>query len=282
MESTSQNKVEMTHRSSTFKKPIPQMWFDKFEGFDRIGNFNKYKKDALSRSSGVTQFGRVDLGNFFGMLRYFKDAIPNYAKLKIYIAMYSDETRPGVPTNFGKQLTLIFSPADEDGRGISSNIYYVIPPGESFDENDVEHSQIDHDRLTEWKENYFRNMPFDTIDSDNPENICKGCTYDKAMDTIAVFYRESALYELIEEQEYPHRDITNTRDIELSKDCTVFFTSQNINPMTRPNFRITLDFEFTIWPFTPVYLEDTYGFKQRQVLRLTGVDNGQLCPTYCP
>ena len=123
-------------------------------------------------------------------------------------------------------------------------------------------------------------MPLSTIDPSNVSNICDTCSLRGPTDTRSIIYERRLIDELVEEQKYCHKDLTNTRAVEITTNFIAFFTAQNINSTAKDNYRITIAFDFTDPHNLPVNLEETYGFNQRGIIK--PVDNGQLCPTYCP
>lgn len=267
-------------RADTMNRPL--MWFPKEEGQDRVKNFKLTKRAVLDFNSKVDQHGIVKLGNFIGLLKYLRNTFSNYKHLRIYIGMYSAEGSQGVPAGYGKQLTLIFSPADSNKRDLDTNLYYRIPPDIPFNEGNLQAFQINGAAKDLLVGNYFDKMPFSTIDHNNTTNVCRACTYKEHTDTKSILYDTDQLEELIQEQGYCHRDLTDTIDIHLTTDFLVFFTAQNINARNKANYRITLMFEFTTQGFLPYDLEDTYGFEGRKTRAINKpVDNGQLCPTVC-
>jgi hypothetical protein len=256
------------------------MWYSKQDAKKYKKNFKIYKIPHLPSGATEKRFAKIKLGNFLGMLRYF-DSMPRYGKLKVYIGMYSDERTPRVPANCGKQLMVIFSPADDDGKDLDPSIYYFIPPNMKFDAKNSEF-QIDKQTKETWTKNYYLNMPNNTIDTNNRINVCDTCHDSKPTDTKMVVYSKSGLSELTKEQEYCHKNRLNIWKIGMSRDMLLFFTAQDTIPIGRPNYRITLDLGFTKSSGKPFYLQHTHGFRHRKSSKLNDLDKGQLCPTYCP
>lgn len=264
---------------------LPKMWKSRYDGSDMVRDFMSKKLPDIERKSKVKQFARIELGNFIGMIEYFEKSFANYKTLRVYIGEYSSGVIPNVPTRFAKQLTLIFSPSDDKGKDLNSQTFFVIPPGSSFDDiNNLSDFQIDKNTKDAWVSNYSSVMTLNGIDIANQTNICKTCTITTPTDTWSVLYQRDFVQGLITELGYCHRDATNTRDVNLTRNFVASFAVQDYfpKPPTQPNYRTIILFDFADANFNPIYLDDTFDFPRRlQCVTASTLDNGQLCPTYC-
>jgi len=264
---------------------LPKMWKSKYEGSDMVKDFISKKLPDIERRSTVKQFARIELGNFIGMIEYFEKSFPNYKTLRVYIGEYSSGVIPNVPTRFAKQLTLIFSPSDANGRDLNSQIFFVIPPGSSFDDvNNLSNFQIDKNTKDAWVSNYSSVMTLNGIDLTNQMNICQNCTIKTPTDTWSVLYQGDFVHQLITELGYCHRDATNSRDISLTSNFVASFAVQDYfpKPPSQPNYRTIILFDFADANFNPIFLDDMFDFPKRsQCQKVGAIDNGQLCPTVC-
>ena len=261
---------------------LPKMWKDKYAGLDMIRDFRLKKLPDIENRASVAQFARIELGNCLDMIKYFEKSFTNYKTLRVYIGEYSNAAIPNVPARFTKQLTLIFAPADSAGKDLNPQIYFVIPPGTNFNENNLSVFQIDKNTKEAWINNYSSVMTLNGINMANPKNVCSTCTIITPTDTWSVLYPRNFLDDLITELGFCHRDATNTRDIILNTSLVAFFAVQDYWPKSQPNYRTIILFEFADVNFNPIYLDDMYNFRKRlQCVEAEGLDNGQLCPTYC-
>lgn len=245
-----------------------------------VNNFKNKKKWEIEKKSGYVQRGTLKLPNFIGMLDFF-NTLPNYGGLEVIIGMYG---KKGAPLGCKQQLTLIFSPTNAKGTTLDKSVYYVIPPDGPFDSGRLEDFQITQTDKDELVANYENAIPT-SIDVDNYlANTCTDVNINNPRDTKSIFYFSGPLNELITEQKYCHN--LNGVKISLSKDFIGFFTSEDYKPQKKENFRLSIAFGFTDDNFNFIDITKTDGFDQRDPSYFKDkkdyVNNGQLCPTYCP
>jgi len=265
-----------------------------------IKHFINRKLRLLSEATGKSQPSSFKLGNFLGMVKYFKDTYDkDFECLHVYIAMFSAEGLE-VPKGHGNELTLIFSPAKKTETDPK---YFIIPPDKPFDEKKPGDFKIDKKLAMAWRDNYIKAAESikKTINKNNPYNEIKP---GEVSDTRSITYCSKHLLELVAEQGYTHADRSNNK-IDLSKDIQASFAAfgSKGNPRheKKGKKRIFVEFGFLGSDGKLIYLEDTKDFRERvpkgrkprkekcmicQPDRPGNkdIDNGQLCPpsSNCP
>lgn len=278
-----------------------------------IRHFINRKLPLINKKTGISQPDNFTLGNFLGMIKYFKDhyydplhqSPDTFAYLHVYIAAYSnDGTSIYVPAGLGNHLTLLFAPASEK----DDLDYFNIPPGISFNEKDIDKFKIDktqHSKLSqEWMDNYIDNAMqaiLKTIDTNLKDNRIKRGS--EASDTRCITYCKNDILELVDEQTFAHTKHSNTIDFSTSMRASfaAFGSKGNTRHQKKGKKRLFVQFDFLDKDNTNkiIYLEQTDGFGGRkpsiggscrysQIVddknAILSTDNGQLCPpcTNCP
>lgn len=282
--------------------PKPYMWFQSKP--DLIKNFkdNKYQYLATTAKSQPQSYV---LKNFGGMIDYFcKRYKDSFECLRIVIAQFSHDNSSMVPKGWRDSMMLIFVPATSYDSPKKQDLgYYFFPADEPFAEANIADFKIDIDKYAnlpgEWITNYQTNLlgKLDpTLDrNSNDDDDGSG----KRTDTKWITYCAESFTELRREQLYTHTK--NNIPVTLSSDILASFAAfdqnGNVNSYNHYKKRIFVQFDLintaTNQPFA---LEASDGFlnrskpngqcgnctqKDNKRAYESGLDNGQLCPTYC-
>jgi hypothetical protein len=261
----------------------PFMWGPKQTGKDQAAHFNSIKLKKISANSGRTQTNRFSLGNFLGMIDYFyKTYTDDFQYLRVYIGIYTGTT--SVPVGSNKKIVFIFAPAKSDST--SSDIaYYILP--RAFDPNNPSGFKIAAAEKIKWTDKFVSAMPLETIDKDDPDNLypSPSATDRVLSDTRYVTYCAGDLLALV----FTKNHYSTSSD--LSNNVVGYLgayaaTGTIVNKIPgRYKNRINMHFDLVNNNKKEVYLDDIPGFLDLPpgVTECSSfLNNGQLCPTYCP
>ena len=284
------------------KCPLPFMWSKNDPQL--IKRFSK-KLSLIDKFTGDSHPSSFKLGNFLGMIKYFKDTYgADFQCLHIYIVAYSIEDSPYVPEDCGNLLTLLFAPAKAYVNPTTKTdlAYFTIPPETPFDATDIAKFKIDLTKNPElpkeWRRNYINKiMPaiYKTIDDTDPDNY----ENDNLADTKCITYCAADLLQLVNEIGYIHTDKKTDKEIKYSPNMQASFAAFGSNGNPRRSGvskkRLFVQFDFLDESDTITYLEDMKEYVKRPKppkenclscvkITMKEINNGQLCPpsTNCP
>lgn len=278
-------------RSQPTEKPY--MWLAKDVGSKQIHLFKKNKLQIINQKIGAPQTDSFFLGNFFGMIKYFEKTYDkSFNFLHVFIGVCYKTGRQPIPDGYDKKLIFIFCPTAGNVVNNKSD-FYILPA--SFDESKPTDAKITFDQQQEWTKNYIKVMPIKTIDPKDPDNQYENWLTHKKYpsDTRSVSYCRNDLDELIAVKSY-YESAYN-----ISDNAAGYLASYSSTGMPkgkdkgRFKKRIICQFLFLDKDNHIFYLESIAGFLHlkdgvskcnysNDKKKLKDVDNGQLCPTYCP
>lgn len=236
--------------------------------------------------------------------------------LRIYFAIYNDCIPYTLPSGVKKnKIILLFSPGYQDSKPDEEKFFFI-------DENDNKDSvyQIDNmDCIRQWTTNYYsdviQNILRKRLIPNDPDNVDQSIP-DKYFDTKSIFYQKDFLKEAITtEQTYTHVLKTGQKvNIDYFKFSIASFDNVGQFPPDASGHRwrnrllLNIDYMYKTGTQKNVFhFEDLINFDDRlnqslasksnfsdkqleklsrkeklKILRENSLDNGQLCPTYCP
>ena len=263
--------------------PKPFMWISKTAGATRREHFDSLKLAAFSKATGVTQHKDYHLGNFLGMIQYFRNQYgADFAWLEVYLGIYG----PDQPADRAGRLTLIFAPFSFEKGNLG---LYDLPDSSFFDSSNAGQYQIDTGAFNVLTARYAALMPLNSISDSDEYNQYKG----KLSDTRSVRYCAGDLDTLVSEQSRIHYRTDGKTVMHFTKNFIAFFGAYE-QAGAHFNNRTVLTFNWTDEKGRIIFLEDTYDFYKRKPgmtacpdiykmkINPLGADNGLLCPPNCP
>ena len=259
------------------------MWVPKFEGINQVIEFNYTKLKNMSVKFNNDQNNRLRLGNFFEMIKYFKNKYKDEFKfMRVYLAAYPERVSVD-PEVFQNKLSLIFAPGKDDDA-TTDLAYYMFRS--KFNPLDPSKSIITKDEMDAWTKKFADLMPYEPFDAGEPTNQYPSDTTPGhgPSDTRYITYNAKNLIELLA----AWRCLSDSYD--LSSDLNAYLGSYGANGSTLKvevgNFknRISIQFELLYKDGQEFYLDDIPKYKKYEPIQKskTSVDKGLLCPPHCP
>lgn len=260
----------------------PYMWVAMAQGQKQINFFNSTKLPKFDQALGVPQSNRFVLGNFFGMFQYLLDTYgASFEMLCVHIGV---GTGAGVPAGYENRLIFIFEPVV---TGTDAGYFILHKP---FDRSAVNDFKISKEKMDNWTGRYKAKMPLTTI-ANNSENQYKDPVTNARTksDTRYITYCVKDLDKLYSFQKHYAGQYNLTTGL-VGYLASYLSTGDNHSRFKR---RILTEFNLLDSNGQDFYLESIDGFTalppENSACEYTGtteklfkMDNGQLCPTYCP
>lgn len=245
--------------------PKPQMWIPKEYTQKRKDWFvnNKYQPLCNYLKKNETQSMLFKDDRFANMIKNILTVETN--GLRIYFAAYPNAASTDVPSGSESVITLIFSPTiQKAGKTFADRgDFYILNPDSNY--------QDISSKASAWINNYQTKQLKDVLNTLYP--FPEG-------DTKSVWYEKDSIMGLIKEMDC--QGATGLR-IHL---CSYTDKDDAVPPPYNIKIenlrRLILQFSLTQGPaYADFEIEDVDGFGQRPPKKIEGLDNGQLCPTYC-
>jgi len=246
--------------------PKPQMWIPKEYTQKRKDWFvnNKYQPLCNYLKKNETQSMLFKDARFINMVNNILTVETN--GLRVYFAAYPEAASPDFPTGLESVITLIFSPTiQKAGKTFADRgDFYIL--NQDSDYQDIS------GKASAWINNYQSKQLKDVLNTLYP--FSEG-------DTKSVWYEKKSIEELIAEMSC--QEATGLRIYLASYTQDDDNTPKPYNIKTENLKRLILQFSLTQGPgYSDFEIEDVAGWGQRPPKKIEGLDNGQLCPTYCP
>lgn len=262
-------------------KAKPFMWNPKGEGLQQIKYLKDLKLKEMSQKAGLPSGSMLNttvfLGNFWGFVNYLNTSYDGkFTWLRVYIAIK--------PSN---EIALIFAPVDKDAPGKDQK-YYHLP--KNFDPANVADFELSIDEKDLWTENFIKAMALTTIGTNHPDNQfpSDNDAHKVGSDTRYITYCIQDIHELMTVKDY-----FVSKGFDISNSLNGYLGCYSLNGAPRGKFkgrfvnRIVIQFDFVNGNNKEFYLDDIQEFDelpdaQDSACLSSLLDNGQLCPTYCP
>lgn len=277
---------------------VPAMWVSKSESIKRQKNFkggffsgNNYKYKLLSKKIGKDETRSIfyPIDSIRALFKLMCNENKDYKYLNIYIASFNKDYGSNYfNVNDDKKLTIIFSPAND--QGIDLGKFYII-------DKDNHPQSISSLIKEKWAENYIKEkcpVLLSTIDLHAKENYPNNDITNQPSDTRVICYSLHNINRVLQDEvEYQLKNGNKINVTGIQVNFAAYpdegICINGVNNLYKN--RLILQFEFTRKKGNKqkvFYIDDQPGFQSRPKDKdptdcniLPAFDNGQLCPPTC-